>query len=229
MQNHDIDPAKDTVIAYSRADGQVGAMVQDGKVLQVYRDATQAGGWAVLALPGADRGDRHGGRDVVAGYGSPKGAVLKVFYVKSANPAQLNVAVETKPPAPDTPATFTTHDPVPWLDPTFNYGNASFTDDHTQGRLQIALNLSGLLVTAIKASAEDTSGNDAKLCFWTDTMTVEAIHPDQPYRCRMGYWTGFTTTRSFPASVPRPWSPTTGPPAPRTSTSTFPTRYPSGR
>lgn len=193
VQNHDIDPAKDTVIAYSRADGQVGAMVlQDGKVLQVYRDATQAGGWAVLALPGAD-----GVIDMVAGisspgYGSAKGAVLKVFYVKSANPAQLNVAVETKPPAPGTPATFTTHDPVPWLDTTFNYNNAYFTDDHTQGRLQIALNFdSGLLVTAIKASAEDDSGNDAKLCFWTDTMTVEAIHPDQPIPVSHGVLDGF--------------------------------------
>jgi hypothetical protein len=80
--------------------------------------------------------------------------VLKVFYVKSDNLAQLHVAVETKPPAPGTPATFTPQDPVPWLKTTFDYNNASFTDDRTQGRLQIALNFDGgLQVTAIKASA----------------------------------------------------------------------------
>ena len=90
------------------------------------------------------------------------------------------------------PATFTTHDPVPWLDTTFNYGNASFTDDHTQGRLQIALNFdSGLLVTAIQASAEYNSGNDAKLCFWTDTMTVEASRPGQQIPVSHGVLDGF--------------------------------------
>jgi hypothetical protein len=54
--NHSIDTSQgDKVFAYTRADGQVEAMVlQDGVVKQIFRDVTQPGGWNVYALPGAE-------------------------------------------------------------------------------------------------------------------------------------------------------------------------------
>ena len=67
VQNHRIDPAKDKVVAYSRADGEVETVIlQDGVVKQVFRDPTQAGGWNVRSAARRRWSRRHGGRSVRA-------------------------------------------------------------------------------------------------------------------------------------------------------------------
>lgn len=92
VQNHQIDPAHDKVAAYTRTNGQVEAMIlQDGVVKQVYHDPTQAGGWAVYTLPGAE-----GVTDMVAAATTPTGNApyLLVCYTKAKDPGQLYVATQ---------------------------------------------------------------------------------------------------------------------------------------
>ena len=66
--NHKIDTDKgDKVVAYTRTNGDTEAVVlQDDVVKLVYRDVTQAGGWAVYPLPEAA-----GVADMVAAVGKP--------------------------------------------------------------------------------------------------------------------------------------------------------------
>jgi hypothetical protein len=90
--NHSIDTSQgDKVFAYTRADGQVEAMVlQDGVVKQIFRDVTQPGGWNVYALPGAE-----GVADMVAGVAQPNkntAPYLAVYYTKATQPDRLVVA-----------------------------------------------------------------------------------------------------------------------------------------
>ena len=71
-----IDPAKDKVVAYSRADGQVEALLlEDGTITQVYRDPGTAGGWHSRPIA-------FGATDMVAGVADNKQGwpTLHVFY-----------------------------------------------------------------------------------------------------------------------------------------------------
>ena len=75
LKLHQIDPVNDIVMAYSRNDGEVEALLlQEGSgpgveaVLQVYRDPTTTGGWNTRAVP-----NTAGATDMVAGMAAPTG------------------------------------------------------------------------------------------------------------------------------------------------------------
>ncbi|GAA3617440.1 hypothetical protein [Microlunatus ginsengisoli] len=155
VQNHSIDPDKDKVVAYSRSDGLVEAIVlQDGVVKQVLRDPTQPGGWQVNPLP-----DAEDVIDMVAGVsgagGTSRPPVLTVCYVKSTDPRNptpsdlLTVATQTMLPGSTTFATRT----VPW--------------SAKAGGLQVSLSVDGglLIAAMVPASDWDSNSDDAQLHF----------------------------------------------------------------
>lgn len=154
---HKIDPTKDTVIAYSRADGEVEAiLLQDGSVKQIYRDLTQPGGWNFREVTGAEADVV----DVVAGISNPVfqgkpigAATLKVFYRKQ-NSAVLGVSVLSNGDQPSFSAST-----VPWTT--------------AAERLQLTVNAdSSLLVAAMQQSstsgANKTPNPDARMYFYYD-------------------------------------------------------------
>lgn len=154
VQNHSIDPIKDKVVAYSREDGLVEAVVlQDGVVKQIRRDPTQPGGWLVVPLDDAD-----GVTDMVAGVSTlptslSSGAtgLLRVYYVKSSDPKNLQIAHQSLGQT------------------TFAYRTVAWSGE--AGRLQIAANQDGGLLTgAISASTGDGT-NDATFHYVCDAVT----------------------------------------------------------
>jgi hypothetical protein len=75
-----VDPTTDTVVAYSRVDGETEAvLLQKGTISQVYRDPTASGGWNSRAVAA-------GATDMVAGTAVDKqGALsLHIFYRNTA-------------------------------------------------------------------------------------------------------------------------------------------------
>ena len=177
VQNHLIDPAKDTVVAYSRSDGLVEAIVlQDGVVKQIYRDPTQAGGWKVLALP-----DTQNVTSMAAAvsdpYNDPKRASLQVYYTSSAQPDLLTIA--SQPiilPTGGAAPTFST-ETVPW--------------SHSAGPLQVTLNADNTPLVAAMVSSTAVGKPDARMYYCTDCRS--AVQPDGglPSWTSSGYLTGF--------------------------------------
>jgi hypothetical protein len=196
VQNHPINPAADTIMAYSRTDGQVEAVVlQGGVVKQLYRDPTQPGGWNAYPLPGAT-----GVTSMVAGISGPfiedghrQGAgVLKVFYLKSGSPGVLNVAVETTAPANGADPVYTTST-VPW------------SKAATAQALQLAVNYdASLLVTAMSVSG--LTSNTAQLWYWADGATADH-ETGLPMPISTGYLTGFNF---LPLIDPGTWAAVVG-------------------
>lgn len=193
FQTHQVDPVKDTVVAYSRADGQVEAMLlQDGAIKQIYRDLDQPGGWGIYTFPDASSGVV----DMVAGISAAPRSngtvtpVLKVFYRTAAAADVVHVAVHG---AGETPSFVTTK--MPWGKNT--------------GRLQISVNYDdSLLVSAIaESSSKDTA--DGWLDVWTDCPNTGYDEPIFGTLFGFAYNTknvGKDLPAGWAATVARPWT-----------------------
>jgi hypothetical protein len=145
-----IDPAKDTVIAYSRADGQVEAMLlQNGTVSQVYRDPAVLGGWNIRVVAA-------GATDMVAGMSTMDtyDATLHVFYRTAAGKV---THLEEEQPGTDGLSTgkFTVVD-------SFDWGPA------VPGRLQITSDVAQNLLVFCLAPSSAPGRQDAKLGFYSE-------------------------------------------------------------
>ena len=143
-----IDPTKDKVVAYSRADGQVEALLlQDGTISQVYRDSAAPGGWNVREVAA-------GATDMVAGMASDKATNLHlhVFYRTTANQVRH---LQEAPPAPDGTSSgqFTVVETLDW--------NAS-------GPLQITTDvMRNLLVFSFEPSSAPGKTDAQLRYYWT--------------------------------------------------------------
>ena len=197
FQTHAIDPVTDTVIAYSRADGEVEAMLlQGGVITQLYRDPTQAGGWNVHTF-----GDHTDVIDLVAGVSAPapkyndpvKDPVLpptlKVFYRTRAQSDLLYVAVHSGGAAPE----FTTTT-VPWK---------------STGKLQLSVGYDDSVVVAAITESSSLTALDGRLDFWTDTHhNHEDIYPTSGSLTGFPYRTGPAPAGLAPgwaATITDPW------------------------
>lgn len=154
--NHKIDVDNgDKVVAYTRSNGDTEAVVlQDGVVKLVYRDSSQAGGWAVFALP-----DANGVTDMVAAVGQPisGAAYLEISYLTKDRPDVLVVATQPASPIGADGPTFTMKT-VGW--------NAK------AGPLAITMGASSTLATeleplvsALVPGSERDSGSGAVVCW----------------------------------------------------------------
>jgi hypothetical protein len=143
-----INPAKDKVVAYSRADGQVEAiLLQDGYVSQVYRDPAAAGGWNVREIAA-------GATDIVAGMASDKqkNLYLHVFYRTAANQVRH---LQEEPPSSDGTSSgqFTTVETLGWK---------------ASGPLQITTDvLRNLLVFSFEPSSAQGKTDAQLRYYWT--------------------------------------------------------------
>lgn len=178
VQNHAINPKKDRVVAYSRADGEVEAIVlQDGVVKQVYRDASQPGGWNVNPLP-----DANGVTAMVAGISAPSGTPprLKVCYVKSSGPTtRLFIAVENPSDPGQTPPSFTTTS-IDWTSLAVDLQLTTSWDG-------------GVLVSAMHPINVGTGGKTmGSLYFYFDGLTKDAHADHLSVAESSGNLTGFT-------------------------------------
>lgn len=158
--NHPVDPKHDTVIAYSRADGTVEAMLlQGGIVRQIYRDPTQPGGWNVYPLPDADEVT-----GMVAAMSGPytltdhtvMPATLKVFYTTKRADAEntLIVATENVRAAGAAPS-FTTST-RPWSSNAYD--------------LQLSVNYDNSLLVSALTPSTTANGTDARLYYYCSTL-----------------------------------------------------------
>ncbi|MEI9942213.1 MAG: hypothetical protein WDO69_33775 [Pseudomonadota bacterium] len=155
VTNHKIDVDNgDKVVAYTRSNGDTEAVVlQDGVVKLVYRDASQAGGWMVFALP-----DAIDVTDMVAAVGQPNTGdpYLQISYVTKDSPDTLVVAMQSASPIGASGPTFQTKT-VAW--------------DKKAGALAITMgatfNLHGYepLVSAMIPGSEGDDASDAKVCW----------------------------------------------------------------
>jgi len=143
-----IDPAKDKVVAYSRADGEVEAvLLQAGVISQAYRDPVAAGGWNIREIAAS-------ATDMVAGVADNKQGwpTLHVFYRAASGAVQHLVE-----------------------DRSDGISNAKFTpvDDASwglgvNGPLQITSDLYRNLLVFCVTPASSQNATDSKLGFtWT--------------------------------------------------------------
>ncbi|HEX4012018.1 MAG TPA: hypothetical protein VHX62_18495 [Solirubrobacteraceae bacterium] len=145
-----IDPVKDEVVACSRSDGQVEAVLLQGETIsQVYRDPAAAGGWNIRAIAAGATDMVAGVADNVQGY-----PTLHVFYRTASG--DVRHLIEDLPSKDGiSSAKFTPADDVSW-------GPA------VRGPLQVTTDLyRNLLVFSITAASSENAG-DSKLGFhWT--------------------------------------------------------------
>jgi len=146
-----IDPAKDSVVAYSRTDGQVEAvLLRNGIISQVYRDPAAAGGWNTREIAA-------GATDMVAGVADNKQGwpTLQVFYRTASG--DIKHLVEDLPGSNAiSSANFTPIDDVKW--------GAEFKDSP----LQITNDLYRNLLVFCITPASSKNATDSKLGFhWT--------------------------------------------------------------
>ena len=145
-----IDPTKDRVVAYARADGQVEAvLLQAGTITQVFRDRSAPGGWSTRPIA-------YGATDMVAGVADNKQGypTLHVFYRTSS--WEVKHLVEDLPWSDGTSsATFTPVDDVSW-------------GTQVHAPLQITNDLYRNLLVFSITPASSTNATDSKLGFtWT--------------------------------------------------------------
>lgn len=158
VTNHKIDVDNgDKVVAYTRVNGDTEAVVlQDGVVKLVYRDPSQAGGWAVFALP-----DAIGVADMVAAVGQSglgsisSAAYLQICYLTKDKPDTLVVASQLAGPIGAEGPTFTTTT-VAW---NAKAGPLAIT----MGSRGVLHGLEPLVSAMVQDSAEGV--RDAKLCW----------------------------------------------------------------
>ncbi len=155
--NHKIDVDNgDKVVAYTRSNGDTEAVVlQDGVVKLVYRDSSQAGGWAVFALP-----DAIGVADMVAAVGQAitGPAYLEISYVTHDRPDVLVVATQSAGPIGSGGPTFDTKT-VGW---NAKAGPLAITMGASTA---VAAELLEPLVSAMVPGSEFEQGSDA-LVYW---------------------------------------------------------------
>src|SRR3984885_8023696 len=104
-----IDPTKDKVVAYTRPDGRVEAvLLQGGTISLVYRDPTAAGGWNIHEIAA-------GATDMVAGMGSDKSMNLHLHLFYRTTSGQVHHAIQGPPSSDGTSSTqFTPVDTLNW-------------------------------------------------------------------------------------------------------------------
>ncbi|HTU84185.1 MAG TPA: hypothetical protein VMF57_01350 [Solirubrobacteraceae bacterium] len=146
-----IDPTKDKVVAYSRTDGQVEAvLLRNGIVSQVFRDPAAAGGWSTREIAA-------GATDMVAGVADNKQGwpTLQVFYRTSSG--DIKHLIEDLPGSNGiSSGTFTPIDDVKW--------GADLKDPP----LQITNDLYRNLLVFCITPASSKNATDSKLGFhWT--------------------------------------------------------------
>jgi hypothetical protein len=94
-----IDPTKDKVVAYTRADGQVEAiLLQDGTISLVYRDPIAAGGWNIHEIAA-------GATDMVAGMASDKTMDLHLHVFYRTTSGQVRHLLQAAPSSDGTSST----------------------------------------------------------------------------------------------------------------------------
>jgi len=143
-----IDPTKAKVVAYSRSDGQVEALLlEDGTITQVYRDPAAAGAWNSRPIA-------FGATDIAAGVADNKqgNPTLHVFYRASSGAVQH--LIEDRSDG-NSSATFTPVDDVQW-------------GVEVKGPLQITNDLYRNLLVFCITPASSLNATDSKLGFtWT--------------------------------------------------------------
>jgi len=143
-----IDPTKDKVVAYSRSDGEVEALLlEDGTITQVYRDPATGGGWNSRPIA-------FGATDMVAGVADNKQGypTLHIFYRASSGAVQH--LIEDRSDGISS-ATFTPMDDTDW-------------GAEVKGPLQITNDLYRNLLVFCITPASSQSATDSKLGFtWT--------------------------------------------------------------
>jgi hypothetical protein len=104
-----IDPTKDKVVAYTRPDGQVEAVLLQNQVISlVYRDPTAAGGWNIHEIAA-------GATDMVAGMASDKSMNLHLHLFYRTTSGQVHHAIQGPPSSDGTSSTqFTPVDTLNW-------------------------------------------------------------------------------------------------------------------
>ncbi len=145
-----IDHTKDTVVAYSRTDGQVeGVLLQDGTITQVFRDPGASGGWNSREIAA-------GATDMVAGMADNKQGypTLHVFFRTSSG--DVKHLIEDLPSSDGiSSAKFTPLDDISW-------------GPQVTGLLQITNDLYRNLLVFCIVPASSQNANDSKLGFyWT--------------------------------------------------------------
>ena len=143
-----IDPTKDKVVAYSRSDGELEALLlEDGTITQVYRDPAAAGGWNSRPIA-------FGATDMVAGVADNKQGypTLHVFYRASSGAVQH--LIEDRSDGISS-ARFTPVDDAKW-------------GVEAKGPLQITNDLYRNLLVFCITPASSQNATDSKLGFtWT--------------------------------------------------------------
>jgi hypothetical protein len=143
-----IDPTKDKVVAYSRPDGEVEALLlEDGTITQVYRDPAAAGGWNSRPIA-------FGATDMVAGVADNKQGypTLHVFYRTS--DSAVHHLIEDRSDGISS-ATFTPVEDAQW-------------GAQAKGPLQITNDLYRNLLVFCITPASSQNATDSKLGFtWT--------------------------------------------------------------
>jgi hypothetical protein len=145
-----IDPANDKVVAYSRTDGEVEAvLLQNNVISQVYRDPTAAGGWNTREIAA-------GATDMVAGVADNKQGwpTLQVFYRTSSG--DIKHVIEDLPGSNGVSSgKFTPIDDVKW-------------GAQVKGPLQVTNDLYRNLLVFCITPASSKTATDSKLGFhWT--------------------------------------------------------------
>ena len=145
-----IDPAKDRIVAYSRTDGQVEAvLLQGGIISQVYRDPAAAGGWNSREIAA-------GATDMVAGVADNKQGwpTLQVFYRTSSGGIK-HLIEDLAGSNGISSGTFTPIDDVNW-------------GAQVKGPLQVTNDLYRNLLVFCITPASSRNATDSKLGFhWT--------------------------------------------------------------
>lgn len=164
--NHQIDPTKDKVVAYSRADGQVeGVLLQDGVIKQLYRDPTQPGGWSAYKLF-----DATNVTDMVAGVSGPvtawgqhlQDATLRIFWTSADHAHTLWIATENAGPTRG----FTVHNTAWGVEYVGNVASYS-----NPGPLHLAVNADNTLLVTGLANSTKPDQADACLFYYQDGFT----------------------------------------------------------
>ena len=94
-----IDPTKDKVVAYTRPDGQVEAVLLQNQVISlVYRDPTTAGGWNIHEIAA-------GATDMVAGMASDKSTNLHLHVFYKTTSGQVRHLLQGPPSSDGTSST----------------------------------------------------------------------------------------------------------------------------
>lgn len=104
-----IDPTKDKVVAYTRPDGQVEAVLLQNQIISlVYRDPTAAGGWNSHEIAA-------GATDMVAGMASDKSTNLHLHVFYKTTSGQVRHLLQGAPSSDGTSSTqFTPVDTLNW-------------------------------------------------------------------------------------------------------------------